>query len=131
MAIDNIVIQYEAQVAEFKRELDGIKAQLKSVETTAASGAKKTEKSLNDVGKGANDLKETLKGLGQQIAAAFAAREIIRFTKQTIDAASDLNETLSKSQQIFGDASKAVEEFASNSAKQFGMSKQIGKSYDG
>lgn len=124
MAIDKIVIQYEAQVAEFKRELDGIKAQLKSVETTAASGAKKTEKSLNDVGKGANDLKETIKGLGQQIAAAFAAREIIRFTKQTIDAASDLNETLSKSQQIFGDASKAVEEFASNSAKQFGMSKQ-------
>jgi hypothetical protein len=124
MAIDKIVIQYEAQVAEFKKELDGIKAQLKSVETTAASGAKKTEKSLNDVGKGANDLKETLKGLGQQIAAAFAAREIIRFTKQTIDAASDLNETLSKSQQIFGDASKAVEEFASNSAKQFGMSKQ-------
>lgn len=124
MAIDKIVIQYEAQVAEFKRELEGIKAQLKSVETTAASGAKKTEKSLNDVGKGANDLKETIKGLGQQIAAAFAAREIIRFTKQTIDAASDLNETLSKSQQIFGDASKAVEEFASNSAKQFGMSKQ-------
>ena len=124
MAIDKIVIQYEAQVAEFKKELDGIKAQLKSVETTAASGAKKTEKSLNDVGKGANDLKETIKGLGQQIAAAFAAREIIRFTKQTIDAASDLNETLSKSQQIFGDASKAVEEFASNSAKQFGMSKQ-------
>jgi hypothetical protein len=124
MAIDKIAIQYEVQVAEFKRELDAIKAQLKSVETTAAAGAKKTEKSLNDVGKGANDLKETIKGLGQQIAAAFAAREIIRFTKQTIDAASDLNETLSKSQQIFGDASKAVEEFASNSAKQFGMSKQ-------
>lgn len=124
MAIDKIVIQYEAEVAEFKRELDEIKKQLKGVESTAASGAKKTEKSLNDVGKGANDLKETIKGLGQQIAAAFAAREIIRFTKQTIDAASDLNETLSKSQQIFGDASKAVEEFASNSAKQFGMSKQ-------
>lgn len=124
MAIDKIVIQYEAQVAEFKKELDGIKKQLKGVETTAASGAKKTEKSLNDVGKGANDLKQTIKGLGQQIAAAFAAREIIRFTKQTIDAASDLNETLSKSQQIFGDASKAVEDFASNSAKQFGQSKQ-------
>ena len=58
------------------------------------------------------------------MAAAFAAHEIIRFTKQTIDAASDLNETVSKSQQIFGDASKAVEDFASNSAKQFGQSKQ-------
>ena len=124
MAIDKIVIQYEAQVAEFKRELDGIKAQLKSVETTAASGAKKTEKSLNDVGKGANDLKETIKGLGQQIAAAFAAREIIRFTKQTIDAASDLNETISKTRQIFGPASASVEAFAANSAKEFGMSKR-------
>jgi len=124
MAIDKIVLEFQAETTKLKKELDDLKSRLGNVETAAKDAGKKTGKALDDVGKNANGLKDTIKNLGQQIAAAFAAREIIRFTKQTIDAASDLNETLSKSQQIFGDASKAVEDFASNSAKQFGQSKQ-------
>ena len=124
MAIDKIVLEFQAETTKLKKELDDLKSRLGNVETAAKDAGKNTGKALDDVGKNANGLKDTIKNLGQQIAAAFAAREIIRFTKQTIDAASDLNETLSKSQQIFGDASKAVEDFASNSAKQFGQSKQ-------
>jgi|694.fasta_scaffold93141_3 hypothetical protein len=124
MAIDKIVLEFQAETTKLKKELEDLKSRLGNVETAAKDAGKKTGKALDDVGKNANGLKDTIKNLGQQIAAAFAAREIIRFTKQTIDAASDLNETLSKSQQIFGDASKAVEDFASNSAKQFGQSKQ-------
>jgi hypothetical protein len=118
------VLEFQAETTKLKKELEDLKSRLGNVETAAKDAGKKTGKALDDVGKNANGLKDTIKNLGQQIAAAFAAREIIRFTKQTIDAASDLNETLSKSQQIFGDASKAVEDFASNSAKQFGQSKQ-------
>ena len=124
MAIDKIVLEFQAETTKLKKELEDLKGRLGNVETAAKDAGKKTGKALDDVGKNANGLKDTIKNLGQQIAAAFAAREIIRFTKQTIDAASDLNETVSKSQQIFGDASKAVEDFASNSAKQFGQSKQ-------
>jgi hypothetical protein len=124
MAIDKIIVEFQAETTKLKKELDDLKSRLGNVETAAKDAGKNTGKALDDVGKNANGLKDTIKNLGQQIAAAFAAREIIRFTKQTIDAASDLNETLSKSQQIFGDASKAVEDFASNSAKQFGQSKQ-------
>jgi hypothetical protein len=124
MAIDKIVLEFQAETTKLKKELEDLKGRLGNVETAAKDAGKKTGKAFDDVGKNANGLKDTIKNLGQQIAAAFAAREIIRFTKQTIDAASDLNETVSKSQQIFGDASKAVEDFASNSAKQFGQSKQ-------
>jgi len=124
MAIDKIVLEFQAETTKLKKELDDLKGRLGNVETAAKDAGKNTGKAFDDVGKNANGLKDTIKNLGQQIAAAFAAREIIRFTKQTIDAASDLNETVSKSQQIFGDASKAVEDFASNSAKQFGQSKQ-------
>jgi hypothetical protein len=118
------VLEFQAETTKLKKELEDLKSRLGNVETAAKDAGKNTGKAFDDVGKNANGLKDTIKNLGQQIAAAFAAREIIRFTKQTIDAASDLNETLSKSQQIFGDASKAVEDFASNSAKQFGQSKQ-------
>lgn len=124
MAIDKILLEFQAETTKLKKELEDLKSRLGNVETAAKDAGKNTGKAFDDVGKNANGLKDTIKNLGQQIAAAFAAREIIRFTKQTIDAASDLNETLSKSQQIFGDASKAVEDFASNSAKQFGQSKQ-------
>lgn len=118
------MLEFQAETTKLKKELEDLKSRLGNVETAAKDAGKNTGKAFDDVGKNANGLKDTIKNLGQQIAAAFAAREIIRFTKQTIDAASDLNETLSKSQQIFGDASKAVEDFASNSAKQFGQSKQ-------
>jgi hypothetical protein len=124
MAIDKIVLEFQAETTKLKKELEDLKSRLGNVETAAKDAGKNTGKALDDVGKNANGLKDTIKNLGQQIAAAFAAREIIRFTKQTIDAASDLNETLDKSRIIFGQASTAVENFASNSAKQFGMSKK-------
>lgn len=41
-----------------------------------------------------------------------------------IKAASDLNETMSKSNVVFGDAAKSVQEFASNAARALGQSKQ-------
>ncbi|NBW11537.1 MAG: hypothetical protein EBR82_26255 [Caulobacteraceae bacterium] len=124
MAIDKIVLEFQAETTRLRKELDDLKSRLGDVETAAKDAGKNTGKALDDVGKNANGLKDTIKNLGQQIAAAFAAREIIRFTKQTIDAASDLNETLDKSRIIFGQASTAVENFASNSAKQFGMSRK-------
>ena len=124
MAIDKIVLEFQAETTRLRKELEDLKSRLGDVETAAKDAGKNTGKALDDVGKNANGLKDTIKSLGQQIAAAFAAREIIRFTKQTIDAASDLNETLDKSRIIFGQASTAIENFASNSAKQFGMSRK-------
>ena len=44
--------------------------------------------------------------------------------KKSIDAASDLNETLSKSQVIFGDAASGFEDIANGAAKSMGLSKR-------
>ena len=94
MAIDKIVIQYEAQVAGFKKELDEIKKQLKGVESTAADSAKKTGKALDDSGASANKFKETLKDVGKSIAAAFAVQQIVSFGRESVQAASAFEKSM-------------------------------------
>lgn len=94
MAIDKIIIQYEAQVAGFKKELDEIKKQLKVVESTAADSAKKTGKALDDSGTSANKFKETLKDVGKSIAAAFAVQEIVNFGRESVQAASAFEKSM-------------------------------------
>lgn len=94
MAIDKIVIQYEAQVAGFKKELDEIKKQLKGVESTAADSAKKTGKALDDSGTSANKFKETLKDVGKSIAAAFAVQQIVNFGRESVQAASAFEKSM-------------------------------------
>jgi TP901 family phage tail tape measure protein len=94
MAIDKIVIQYEAQVAGFKKELDEIKKQLKGVESTAADSAKKTGKALDDSGTSANKFKETLKDVGKSIAAAFAVQQIVSFGRESVQAASAFEKSM-------------------------------------
>ena len=124
MAIDKIVLEFQAETTKLKKELEDLKGRLGNVETKAKQGGKNITKSFDNANTGVNKLSANLKNLVGALGLAFGAQEVIRFAKQTIDAASDLNETVSKSEQIFGSASKSVEQFASNSAKQFGMSKK-------
>jgi hypothetical protein len=124
MAIDKIVLEFQAETTKLKKELEDLKSRLGNVETKAQQGGKNLTKSFDSANTGVNKLSANLKNLVGALGLAFGAQEVIKFAKQTIDAASDLNETVSKSQQIFGTASKSVEQFASNSAKQFGMSKK-------
>lgn len=63
-------------------------------------------------------------GLALAAAGAAAAAFAVKFGKDAIMAASDLNETISKTQVLFGDASKSVIKFAENAAARFGQSKQ-------
>lgn len=59
-----------------------------------------------------------LKGLG--IAASYAA---VRIAGDSVKAASDLNEEMSKANVIFGDASKEIKAFAKTADKALGLSK--------
>ncbi|HKE67384.1 MAG TPA: hypothetical protein VKB59_22485 [Micromonosporaceae bacterium] len=65
-------------------------------------------------------LKTWAKGVGAAIGAAFAVDQIRRW----VGAASELQDATAASQQIFGNASKAVLDFAKNADTAFGMSKQ-------
>jgi SLT domain-containing protein len=56
--------------------------------------------------------------------AAFAAAGVVDFLKDSVRAASDLNETQSKANIIFGKSSKEINSWAKNSATSFGLSRQ-------
>jgi hypothetical protein len=87
MAIDKIVIQYEVQVAGFKKELEGIKAQLKSVEKNAVDGGKKTEQAFQNAGKGSNQFAASLKNLAGTMGLVFGAQQILKFAQDSVKAA--------------------------------------------
>jgi hypothetical protein len=63
-----------------------------------------------------------LKKMVLPAAAAFGAIAVGGF--KAAKSASDLNETINKTNVIFGDASKEIQAFANNAAKQLGMAKQ-------
>jgi hypothetical protein len=65
-------------------------------------------------------LSKRLQGLGGVLTGG----AIVLGLKKTIDAASAMNETVSKSRVVFGPAAAAVEKFASTAATSLGMSKQ-------
>lgn len=90
------------------------------------------ERELGDAGDSAGresgeqyekSFKSATKKVGAGLLAAGAAAGGVALLKGAIDAAADFGETVSKSRNIFGQASADVEEFASTSAKAFGISK--------
>lgn len=64
-----------------------------------------------------------LKGMAIAGAAALAGAGIVEGIKGAISAASDLSETVSKTQQVFGKASPDIIKFGDNASKAFGVSK--------
>jgi hypothetical protein len=90
-----------------------------------------TEALSRDLNKGAAQVEGfagRIKGLGSGltsvvagIGAAFAAAGAGAFLAKSVQAASDLNEQISKSQQVFGTASATVEADAKRMAEAFGV----------
>ena len=69
-------------------------------------------------------IKNFAKGAAVALGGAFAVDKVIDFTKQSINAASDLNESMSKVGVVFGSASKSVVDWSQNAATSMGMSQQ-------
>jgi hypothetical protein len=73
---------------------------------------------------------DRVKKFGKATAAAFAVAGIaatafaVKFGKDAVMAASDLNETISKTGVLFGDSAQEVEKFAETAASKLGQSKQ-------
>jgi len=66
----------------------------------------------------------SMKGIGIAVVAAFAVQKVTSFVQGTISAASNLNETVNKSQVVFGRAADAVLKFGDTAATAMGQSKQ-------
>jgi hypothetical protein len=84
MAIDKIILEFQAETTKLRNELDTLKGRLGNVEDSAKKAGKNTGKAFEDAGKSANQLKETVYGLGKTIAAAFAAQQVVKFAKESI-----------------------------------------------
>lgn len=65
-----------------------------------------------------------LRKVGGIMAATFAAQQVGGFFVNTVKQASDLNETINKSNIIFGENAKAIEKWAASASKSMGLSKQ-------
>jgi len=63
-------------------------------------------------------------GIAAGIAAAAVAAMAVKFAVDAIVSASDLNETMSKAQVIFGDAAKSIFDFAETANSSLGQTKQ-------
>jgi hypothetical protein len=81
--------------------------------------------------KAAKGVEHTLGGLSSGfgkmagvVAGAFAADRLISFGKDIVGAASDMNETVSKTGVIFGDSAGAILKWSESAADKMGLSKQ-------
>ena len=87
-----------------------------------SAGIDKAVKEFNTLTNKADKTAFALKKMALPAAAAFSAIAIGGY--KAAQAASDLNETLNKTNVIFGKASKAVQTFSSSAAKSLGMANQ-------
>ena len=84
-----------------------------------ASKAKAAFKQAEDA---AGSLSNQMKSAGKAIGAAFVGKELINFAKGSIQAASDLGESVNAVQVTFGKASEGILKFGETASKTVGMS---------
>lgn len=93
----------------------GIKDGMKDAESQIKAGSKEICTHFYSIG-------NSLKKLGAMIGSVFAIRELVRFGKEAIQLASDLQEVQNVVDVTFGEMSQVVNEFAKNAIEQFGLS---------
>jgi hypothetical protein len=76
-------------------------------------------------------VKDFAKGAALAIGGAFAATAVVDFAKESIAAASDLEESISKIGVVFGNNAKDIRKWASGSAESMGISEQAALSAAG
>lgn len=85
-------------------------------------------KSLNQATRGGLAATVSFKGLGRSLAFAsgtfLGASGFVAVTEQAIDAASDLNEQLSKTRVVFGRSSRGVVAWSKTTSSAFGISRR-------
>lgn len=97
-----------------------LKADLKGAEKTTESWSKGVSGRLDDVFRGAF---ERVGHLATDLVAT-GARAAVGFVTDSISAASDLNESISKVNVVFGESADEIQAWSQNAASAFGQSRQ-------
>lgn len=84
---------------------------------------------LNDITGSIGRLGASLKKLGGIIAAVFAVKQLVAFSRECIELGSDLAEVQNVVDVTFGKMSGVIEKFSKEAAVQFGLSELAAKQY--
>ena len=121
MALEDVGVRLIAEnEAAFNKSLADAQKSIDHLDTSI----KKTEATQKSSSQASDKMSQSLKKMGEAVVAAFAVEKIVEFGRQTITAASDMNETLSKSQVVFGDLAGEIEKMGDQAAESMGLSKQ-------
>jgi hypothetical protein len=112
-SIPPILVQLVADVTQLKAGMAQAEASLKGLDGTVAATSSKMSSFVGN-----------LKRVGAAMGATFAASQIVSFGKESIMAASNINEALSKVGVVFGNNAKEIEAWAAGATDNFGMSER-------
>jgi hypothetical protein len=112
-AIPPILVQIQADVTSLKQGLAQAEAAIKGVDDNVKVAST-----------GMSNFSSKLKGVASTLGVAFAGTQIAAFAKDTIMAASNMAESLSKVRVVFGDGAAAVEAWGKTAADSMGISNQ-------
>lgn len=114
--IEELAVRFSAQTEELTRELNRLSA-------TAARAGKKTAKKLGVIQRSLDKIGTAAKKAGALLAAAFAARELIRLGFHFKNAARDAEEMESKFDAVFRTSSADVRDWAETLASEVNRSR--------
>lgn len=112
-AIPPILVQIQADVTSLKQGLAQAQAAIKGVDDNVKVAST-----------GMSNFSSKLKNIAGTIGVAFAGTQVVAFAKDTVMAASNMAESLSKVRVVFGDGAAAVEAWGKTAADSMGISNQ-------
>ena len=135
---EKIIAEYVLNTDKFRQQVKGVADDLGKVEKQGKEAGDANAKSFNNASQSANKFSksvkdsesqlQSIKGMATKFAGAvgiaFGVQEVLQFTKATIDAASNLQETCSKTQQLCGANTDQIIEWSKSTAQSLGQSQQ-------
>jgi hypothetical protein len=112
-AIPPILVQLQADVTQLKSGLAQAEAAIKGVDDK-----------VKVAGAGMGKFSNQMKSMAATIGIAFGGAQIANFAKESVMAASNLNEAISKVGVVFGQNAKDIEGWAKGATDNFGMSER-------
>jgi hypothetical protein len=112
-AIPPILVQIQADVTSLKQGLAQAQAAIKGVDDNVKVAST-----------GMSNFSSKLKNIAGTIGVAFAGTQVVAFAKDTVMAASNMAESLSKVRVVFGEGAAAVEAWGATAADSMGISNQ-------
>jgi hypothetical protein len=112
-SIPPVLVQLVADVSQLKAGMAQAQASLKGLDS-----------SVKTASSGMTNLMATVKKVGSVLGVAFAGQQVAKFAKDSVMAASDMSESMSKVQVVFGETAQEVLDFGKTAATSMGISNQ-------